>query len=228
MEQDAFFACEMMFDSEETVDRVMLAASDAYESTQEATPSSSAERKPDQPHLLLPPPPTTTTTPGPSAATATAPSTSTTPGPPSTAGRFAAPLTEGEIVEVRQAGIPEKTKRDTRYCLNTYTAWKTHTEKMSNTTITPLEKMSKQEIAHILTRFVLEVRKKDGSVYPANSLHHIIAGLQRHIRASGCQVDLFKEEVFGDFRSSLDAEMKRIQGLGVGMRVRRAEIITVD
>ena len=40
--------------------------------------------------------------------------------------------------------------------------------------------------------------------------------VQRHIRASGCQVDQFKEEVFGDFRSSLDAEMKRIQGLGVG------------
>ena len=33
---------------------------------------------------------------------------------------------------------------------------------------------------------------------------------------------------FGDFRSSRDAEMKRIQGLGVGTRVRRAEIITVD
>ena len=88
--------------------------------------------------------------------------------------------------------------------------------------------MSKQEIAHTLTRFILEVRKNDGSVYPANSLHHIIVGLQRHIRACGCQVDLFKEEVFGDFRSSLDAEMKRIQGLGVGTRVRRAEIITVD
>ena len=103
--------------SEETVDRLMVAASDAYESTKEATPSSSAARKPDQPHLLLPPPPTTTTTtPGPSAATATAPSTSATPGPPSTIGRFAAPLTEGEIVEARQTGIPEKTKRDTHYC----------------------------------------------------------------------------------------------------------------
>ena len=83
-------------------------------------------------------------------------------------------------------------------------------------------------MAETLTRFILEVRKLDGSEYPANSLHHIIAGLQRYLRTVGYQVDIFKDEDFAGFHSSLDAEMKRIQGLGIGTRVRKAEIITIE
>ena len=134
-----FFAnkiLDIMSDSEETVESLLLAASDAYESSQETTPSSAScaeqNHSRDRTHHHLPPPPTTT--PSTNYASASAPPSS---------GRFAAPLTEQEIIRAQNTGIPEKTKRDTRFCLNTYSAWKKHREQHSQIQMTPLENMGK-------------------------------------------------------------------------------------
>ena len=54
--------------------------------------------------------------------------------------------------------------------------------------------MTHTELTHWLSRFVVEVRKVDGTEYPPNTLHHIVAGLQRHPRFKGNMVDLFKDQ----------------------------------
>ena len=41
--------------------------------------------------------------------------------------------------------------------------------------------MTKEQMQIWLVRFVLEVRKKCGDVYPPNSLHHIVVGVMRHV-----------------------------------------------
>ena len=77
--------------------------------------------------------------------------------------------------------------------------------------------------------FILEVRKQDGSVFPMASLHHITAGLMRHLRWNGRpQVDLFHDCDLHDFGASLDTEMKmkRLQWKGVGAKKRQAEVLT--
>ena len=75
--------------------------------------------------------------------------------------------------------------------------------------------------------FILEVRKQDGSVFPLASLHHITAGLMRHLRWNGrLQVDLFRDCDFHDFRASLDTGMKRLQREGIGAKKRQAEVLT--
>ena len=75
--------------------------------------------------------------------------------------------------------------------------------------------------------FILEVRKQDGSVFPLASLHHITAGLMRHLRWNGRpQVDLFRDCDFHDFRASLNAEMKKLQQEGVEAKKRQAEVLT--
>ena len=77
-----------------------------------------------------------------------------------------------------------------------------------------------------LSRFCLEARKKDGSEFPPNSLHHIICGL-RYIRHHGNpSLDLFKEPAYAQFRQTLDSEMKRLQGKGLGSSRKQAEPIT--
>ena len=52
----------------------------------------------------------------------------------------------------------------------------------------------------------------------------------RHIRQN-CgkpEIDFFKDPDFADFRSSLDAEMKRLQAAGIGSVRKQAEPITMD
>ena len=133
--------------------------------------------------------------------------------------RFAPPKT------AREAGIPHKTEQDTRYCKKVWDQWREHRMKTTGVNIAPLHHLSLAELAHWLTNFILEVRKKSGEVYPPNSLYHICCGLMRHVRWSRKpQVDFLKDPEFSDFRASLDAEMKRIQGDGVGSKKKQAEI----
>ena len=70
-----------------------------------------------------------------------------------------------------------------------------------------------KELTHWLSRFVVEVRKVDGTEYPPNTLHDIVSGLQRHLRFKGKMVDLFKDPLF---QASLDGKMAC--GLGVKKR----------
>ena len=115
----------------------------------------------------------------------------------------------------------KRTKQDTKYCLNLWEEWRKHREHTTHVDIAPIHLLSLSELAHWLTRFVLEIRKKTGEVYTPNTLHHICCGLMRHIRLSGNpQVDFFKDPEFSDLHASLDAEMKRLQADGVGSKKR--------
>ena len=78
-----------------------------------------------------------------------------------------------------------------------------------------------------LSRFCLEAKKKDGSEFPPNSLHHIICGLMRYICHHGNpSLDLFKEPAYAQFRQTLDSEMKRLQRKGLGSSCIQAEPLT--
>ena len=45
-----------------------------------------------------------------------------------------------------------------------------------------------------MSRFVLEVRKRDGTEYPPNTLYHFICGLQHYIRGSRPEVHFFQDQ----------------------------------
>ena len=86
-----------------------------------------------------------------------------------------------------------------------------------------------QDLASHLCSFIFEVRKKTGEEFPPNTLHHIVSGIQRHIRFSGnSSIDFFKDSEFAEFRVCLDAEMKRLQREGFGRKARKAEPLTED
>ena len=103
--------------------------------------------------------------------------------------RFALPQTEDDILRGRDAGIPETTKKDTRYCVS---AWSKEREQTTHTHIPSLSTMTVAQLSHWMTRFILEARKKNGDPYPPNSLHHIVTGLMRQLRWSGRVIDFFQ------------------------------------
>ena len=101
-----------------------------------------------------------------------------------------------------------------------------HTE-IVGSAVPVLPAIDRASLAHWLVRFVLEVRKGDGSEYPPNSLHHIVCGIMRHMRSTTMPgVDFFTDSDISAFRSSLDAEMKRLQSKGLGSGHKQAEPLT--
>ncbi len=77
-----------------------------------------------------------------------------------------------------------------------------------------------------LCRFVLEARRKDGSVYPPNTLYQLCCGVLRFVREVKPELDIFRDRSFASFRKTLDSEMKRLRSTGVGITTKKAEPIT--
>ncbi len=85
----------------------------------------------------------------------------------------------------RLGGIPKKTLQDTLYCVRIWEEWREYRQQAIGDSRAALTEITKLELQPWLTRFILEVRKKDGSVYPPNMLYHLFAGIMCHLRWAG-------------------------------------------
>ena len=142
---------------------------------------------------------------------------------------FAKPVSTEDIDKAMLGAVPEKTRRDTRYCERMWEEWAEHRATSTGTALPCLKDMTKSQLQHYMSCFVLEVRKKDGSEFPPNSIHHICCGIMRFLRSNGKpELDIFKDKELVQFRVVLDSEMKRLQGLGIGTAQRKAEPITFE
>ena len=92
-----------------------------------------------------------------------------------------------------------------------------------------LKDIKVEELQHWICSFLLEIRKKDGSAFVPNSLHHVCVGIMRYLRANSMpDIDMFKDPGFSRFRMVLDSEMKRLQASGIGIVQQKAEPITFE
>ena len=85
-----------------------------------------------------------------------------------------------------------------------------------------------QQLDYWISKFILEVRKADGSPYPPKSLHQIVCGIQRYVHEHQPAVNFLKDAKFAGLRRTLDSEMKRLRAEGHGVMPRRAEPLTVE
>lgn len=92
-----------------------------------------------------------------------------------------------------------------------------------------LELISKEKLSDSLRFFFHEVRKKNGDLYPPNSLRLLFFGIQRFLNLErGLDWHLMTDSVFRDCRNSLDAAMKNATKMGLSMRKKIASSISVE
>ena len=143
--------------------------------------------------------------------------------------RFGTPVTNEEVENAKRAAVPPKTWQDTQYCVRMFSAWRESRVEETGTVIPPLIELTEEDLAHWMTRFILEIRKKDGSPFLSDSLTHIVSGIMRHLRCNGKpSLDFYKDPAFSEFRRSLDAEMKRLKSSGESCKKKQAEPITEE
>ena len=82
------------------------------------------------------------------------------------------------------------------------------------------------ELSFWLSKFVYEVRKRGGEVYPPKTVYQICSGIQRYLRNNGVPgLEIFKSANFKLFQDAIDSEMKRLTREGVGTTIKQAEPI---
>ncbi|XP_046544496.1 zinc finger MYM-type protein 2-like [Haliotis rubra] len=139
---------------------------------------------------------------------------------------------DGDIEKRALDSVPTNTQRRDKWAYNTFTAWAIAVNNRrggGRKPVTVLEDMGLDELAYFMSKFVLEVRKKDGCEYPPNSLFQIVMGIQSYIKTvSKRNVEFLQSDVFEEFRQVLDGEMKRLTRKGLGQSVKKAEAISAD
>ena len=88
--------------------------------------------------------------------------------------------------------------------------------------------MSDEELNRSIALFVCEVRKANGSKYPPNTLHGMVASIQHYLKGKKRIVRLFNDGKFSFVRDALNAMMKESASDGLELTKKQGEIITLD
>ena len=149
--------------------------------------------------------------------------------------RFAAPVTDREVLEKVKGHVPLSTKLVTQWAVKIWNEWKYSRQCATSTEIPPsLEQINNNELNHWLSKFIMEVRKQDGSCYNSGTLYSICSSIQRYIRENRLlsrnneTLDIYKDQKFALFRCTFDSVLKDQHSKGVGAVKKQAEVITFD
>jgi hypothetical protein len=92
-----------------------------------------------------------------------------------------------------------------------------------------LVEMTKDELNYTISRFITEVKKeKEGDPeYPPKSLYEIVVALQLYLyHTEGREYKFLDDPAFSQIRNTLGTCMRQRTAEGLGMNVKKAEIIT--
>ena len=149
--------------------------------------------------------------------------------------RFAEPVSDVSESILRSGAVPANTKTCTEWGVRVWNEWAQSRAAPVTGNIsppsTPLLELSIVDLAYWMGKFVLEVRKKDGTEYPPKSLYALVCCFKRFYEQNGVydiNPLIPSDARFGNFRATLDAEMKRLHGLGLGTTTKKAEPISAD
>lgn len=91
-----------------------------------------------------------------------------------------------------------------------------------------LEEMTKDELNFSISRFICEIKKRDGNEYPSDTLYSLVVCLQLHMDTIGKQHKFLNDEVFSQIKNTLDNVMKSRARNHVNVPRKQAEEITLD
>lgn len=149
-------------------------------------------------------------------------------------GRFGAPVSDAQVNDLVSGLKPKNSKHQENWALRVWSDWASSrnaslaTEELSfgpiPETLDP--NVPQSVIEYWAKKFIVEVKNAQGGDYNPASVKQLVIGLQRHLREK-CG---WQGHSFLDHRSPvykvLDARIKHLNRIGVGLEVKRADIVT--
>ena len=155
--------------------------------------------------------------------------------PCTSSSRWGSPKSTIKLQLIHEGGVPKSTKKQTDWSLSVWAQWASYRamnlieddEQLYELDET-LVLMTEESLLFWLPKFIAEVRKRDGGLYPPNSVIQICCGLSRALKsANKMDIDIFNSSNFHQFRETLDACMKDLKASG-NFAIRQAEPITEE
>ena len=89
-----------------------------------------------------------------------------------------------------------------------------------------ISSITKDTLVFTVGRFLTEVKKLDGSDFPGRTLYDILICMQFHLETLGIHWHVLNDETLKEIRFTLDNLMKMRTAMGIGTKVRKAEVLT--
>ncbi|KAK3107750.1 hypothetical protein FSP39_021374 [Pinctada imbricata] len=140
--------------------------------------------------------------------------------------RFGVAVCDQDLQTLIESKENANTKSNTKWAVNVFEKWRE-----TRGDVPELHTMDSKSMDYNLQRFIVEARKKDGSLYPPKSLYLIACGLLRCLRSNEVFDKNFlddKNTDFVKFRKVMDAQMKTLLDQGLGCTVKQADPITLE
>ena len=138
--------------------------------------------------------------------------------------RFKHPMEEEEILELFKGFVAANTKKNTMWAYKVFLDWliegENNTEEQCSQDL--LENPNIFRLNYWLTRFVAEVRRQDGKLYPPKTIHQLLAVLQRKMLHKKPDTPKFlnrHEFGFRDLMRMCDSVYKDLHSKGIGTDV---------
>ena len=155
--------------------------------------------------------------------------------------RFPEPTSEEELAKVASpatpspnAVVPKKTQTSNKWSLTTFREWMAQRNERCGEDPCPeniLETQDAHSLAKWLSLYTIEVRKKDGSKYPASTIYLLLCGLQRVMRLTNTEpFDIFnkKDARFQEFHRTMESVFQALQTEGIGAESKQVKMITAE
>ena len=68
----------------------------------------------------------------------------------------------------------------------------------------PLGEMTKDELNYSISRFIVEIRKKNGDKYPGETLYELVVAVQQYLHNLGHNHKFIMDEWYSQIRNTLD------------------------
>ena len=141
------------------------------------------------------------------------------------------PLDKTSLSEMGRKKFSEETVKKINWVQKMFAEWKedrncTGIDKI----VCDLENVSTinvEDFVFAKTRFITEIRKLDGTDFPAKTLYQIVICVQFHLESVGLIWKLLDDSCFIELKFTLDNVMKEQVANGVGITVKKADIISV-
>ena len=137
--------------------------------------------------------------------------------------KFKQPLPEDVLVSLARKNFSDETMKKVKWVTTMYIAWRQYRHSLGlDCDLDDVSTINKESLIFALCQFVSEVKKVDGTDFPARTLYDIIICVQFHLETLGFTWRLVSDDVFSEVRFTLDNLMKKRTSEGVGVAVRKA------
>ena len=142
---------------------------------------------------------------------------------------FKTPLCDVELEELSHKNFAPDTVKKIKWAVKMYREWRNNRNgggiEQIECDLDKKETITSNSLVYALPRFITEVKKVDGGEYPGKTLYEIVICLQFHLESIGFGWKLISEESFKEVKFTLDNVMKLRTRDGLGLSVRKAEVL---